>query len=143
MKQISHSQKNYLIEAPLEVLHEQSMEWLEEIEFWKDEIAFFYKLLGLEAKTNPASLKSENAKIVETQIIHISAQELDELKTETESHEKFLSRIMDDPKLNDQLYKNRHRIIFEKYTSLERRIKELKQKLFQLVKTDINETVNK
>ncbi|MBA3706528.1 MAG: hypothetical protein H0W84_11715 [Bacteroidetes bacterium] len=45
MELLANPKSKYLLDAGLEILHEQSIEWLNDIEFWHDEIAFFYSLV--------------------------------------------------------------------------------------------------
>jgi hypothetical protein len=132
-KLLALSKGTYLLEAPFEVLHEESMEWLEEIEFWKDEAAFFYTLIMDRTKTAPL-LKTKQAKEVERHLIYVSAERLDDLKIEVQSHEKFLSRIMDDPHLDEQLYRNRHKVIAKKFHDFEKEFRLMKKKIFILAK---------
>ena len=46
MELLTSPKSTYLLEAGLDVLHEQSIEWLNEIAFWRDETAFFYSLVA-------------------------------------------------------------------------------------------------
>src|SRR3972149_3928524 len=94
-----------------EVLHSESFEWLEEVEFWKDEAGFFYALILEKTKQNPLAFKSKEAKDVEKHLIHVSAEKIDDLKMEIQAHERFLSKLMDNPKLDEELYRSRHKAI--------------------------------
>lgn len=47
---IANPKTNYLLGASLDVLHQESKEWLETIEFWLDEMKFFDKLLKTSRK---------------------------------------------------------------------------------------------
>lgn len=130
MKNITSAKNTFLLEAPLEVLHSQSLEWLEEIEFWKDEAAFFYTLIIEKTKQNPSVFKTKESKDMEKHLIYVSAEKIEDLKMEVVSHERFLSRIMDDPKLDEQLYRARHKAIATKILAFEREFKEMKRKVF-------------
>jgi hypothetical protein len=47
MTQLLESPKtSYLLEGSLEVLHQQTREWLSEMALWKDEIRFFRSLIN-------------------------------------------------------------------------------------------------
>ena len=133
MKQIALSKKTYLLEAPLEILHEESLEWIEEIEFWKNEVAFFLKLLKQKSKQNPSDLKTPEAKGIEKHLIHVSVEKLEELKIEAQSHEQFLVKIMDNPKLDEHIYRLRHKTLSEIFKNFETEFKEMKKEIFQLV----------
>lgn len=47
----------YILNGGDEILHQQSMEWLSEIAFWKDEAAFLYALL-VNKKLMPLHLRT-------------------------------------------------------------------------------------
>lgn len=130
MKQITSAKRVFLLEAPLEVLHSESLEWLEEIEFWKDESAFFYSLIIGKTKQNPSAFTTKESKDIEKHLIYVSAEKLDDLKMEVQAHERFLARIMDNIKLDEQLYRLRHKVIAEKFHSFEAEYKEMKRKIF-------------
>ena len=51
---------------------------------------------------------------------------------EVQGHERFLSKLTENPKLNDQLYRSKHKIITEKIHAFEKEIKEMKKKIFLL-----------
>lgn len=132
MKNLTSPKSSFLLEAPLEVLHSQSQEWLEEVEFWKDEAAFFYALILEKSKQDPASFKSREAKDVEKHLIYISAEKIEDLRMEIQSHERFLSRLLSNPSLDEQLYRSRHKAISEKIHAFEHEFRGMKSKVFLL-----------
>lgn len=121
-----------LLEAPLNALHEQSIEWLEEIEFWRDEVAFFYTLIIEKTKAGLPSMKGPEARAAEKKLIHISTQSLDELKQEVTGHEKFLARIVEHANLDQKLYRDRHQQITTQFTAFEKEFRSLKREIFAL-----------
>ena len=137
MKQITSPKSSFLLEAPLEVLHNESQEWLEEIEFWKDEAAFFYSFIIEKTKLNPSAFITKDAKDIEKHLIYVSAEKLNDLKIEVQEHEKFLYRLIDNVKLDDQLYRSRHKAITEKIHLFENEFKEMKRKIFLNVEKTI------
>ena len=130
---LAPAKSDFLLEAPFEVLHEESVEWLDEIKFWKDECAFFYALIIGKTKESPL-LKTKPAKEVERHLIYISVERLDDIRMEVESHEKFLSRIIDSKRIDEQLYRKRHKAISGKFRAFEKEYKEMKKKIFALAK---------
>ncbi|MBI4947540.1 MAG: hypothetical protein HY840_14200 [Bacteroidetes bacterium] len=130
MKKTSSEKHAFLLEAPLEVLHAESLEWLEEIEFWKDESAFFYTLVIEKTKQNLETFKTKESKDIEKHLVYISAEKLDDLRIEVQAHEQFLARLIGNIKLDDQLYRRRHKAIAEKIHSFESEFKEMKKKVF-------------
>jgi hypothetical protein len=132
MKNLTSPKSTFLLEAPLEVLHSESLEWLEEVEFWKDEAAFFYALIIEKTKQNPSLSATKELKNVEKHLIYVSSEKIDDLKMEVQGHERFLAKLIDNPKLNDQLYRSRHKIITEKIHAFKKEFKEMKKKVFLL-----------
>ena len=130
MKNLTSPKRIFLLEAPLEILHAESLEWLEEVEFWKDEAAFFYALIMEKTKQNPSAFKAKESKDVEKHLVYVSAEKIDDLKMEVQAHERFLARLMDNPKLDEQLYRSRHQTIAEKIKRFEFEFKQMKQKVF-------------
>jgi hypothetical protein len=133
MKQIAPSTSSYLLEAPLEILHRQSIEWLDEIAFWKDEVAFFYKLIGKAEDKKSPKLKTKDAVNVEKHLIRISAETLDELKSEAMLHEQFLAKRKGDVKSDEPAYRSRHRSLATKFHDFENEFKEMKKAIFHMV----------
>ena len=135
MEQLAPAKSSYLLEAPLEILHEESLEWLEEVEFWKDEVAFLYKLIIQKSKERTPLLKTKQAKEAERHLIYISVEKLGDLKIEVDAHEKFLSRVIDNKKFDAELYRSRHKAIAEKFQDFEKEFRDMKKKIFQFART--------
>lgn len=132
MKNLNSPKNSFLLEAPLEVLHSQSLEWLAEVEFWKDEAAFFYKIIIEKTKENPGAFRSKEAKEIEKHLIYVSAEKIDDLRLEIQTHERFLARLVENPKLDEQLYRSRHKAIAQKIHAFEYEFKGMKKKVFLL-----------
>ena len=133
MKIITTPQKNHLLEQPLENLHRESLEWLDEIAFWKDEIAFLYKVIRQKTQKNPSEMKSIKMKELEKQLLHISTEDLDDLKDSIELHERYLSRLMDNIHLDESNFRFKHRRLSLKTTKFRDNFKNLKRKIFALI----------
>lgn len=131
MELLESAKTGFLLEAPLEILHEESMEWLEEIEFWKDEVAFFYKLMITKGERKPPT---KSLLSIQNQIIYFSSEKLDDLKLEIQTHERFLSRMMKAIRQDEGAYRSKHRILSKNVSEFEKQFKEMKKKVFLLVK---------
>jgi hypothetical protein len=124
----------YLLDTRLEILHEQSNEWLNEIAFWRDEVAFFYSLIvNKTLKVIPISAKDNIIKI-ENELIKITGGELDELQEIVERHENFLCHLLETKNANEEIYKEKHRELANKFDQFEKHFKSLKKDVFALVK---------
>lgn len=131
MELLESAKADFLLEAPLEILHEESMEWLEEIEFWKDEVAFFYKLMITKGERKPPT---KNLLSIQNQIIYFSSEKLDDLKIEIQTHERFLARMLKAVRQDESAYRARHETLSKKISDTEKKFREMKRKIFLFVK---------
>lgn len=131
-KQLSSAKRMILLEAPLELVHQQSQEWIEELLFWRDECAFLYTLIR--NSPNSPLLKTRQAKSIEKQLLAISADRLDDMLSEISEHEKFLADVIEGKSKDEDLLRRRHRIISGSMSKLEQDFKKLKRQIFGLVK---------
>lgn len=134
MKLLTPTKKNYLLDAGIEILHEQSNEWLSEIAFWYDEVAFLYSLVVKKTlKSVPLNARSIIEK-TESELTKLTGGELDELKFSIEQHEKFLLSVIERKDItNEELYRDRHHQLTLQMEDFERRFKFLKKDVFKLV----------
>jgi|ERR1035437_3269635 hypothetical protein len=133
MQQIASAKSSFLLDEPLEVLHSESMEWLEELELLKDESVFLHALIIGKAKQNLSVFKAKESKDIEKHLIYVSAEKLDDLKIEVLTHERFLARLMDNMNLDEQLYRRRHKAITEKIHACEKEFKGIFSQLKNLL----------
>ena len=135
MERLTTSQKTtYLLEAGLEVLHAQSNEWLNEIEFWKDESVFFYQLIVNKTSAFVPVIAKDHIEKIENELIKITGGDLDDLKKEVVQHEVFLNDLLESKYLSEESYRKRHELLTFSILKFERRLKELKNEIFKLVK---------
>jgi len=133
--------KDFYLEVPLVVFHQHCLEWMEDIAFWKIEIKFLYKLVHRGMKNDPGVFKSAEAKKVEKQLLHISAQALDEWLREIKDHEKFLNKVLKKPRGQDEdLYRTQHKKLAERFRKFEIEYRRMKKKIFSLSVKDGKKT---
>jgi abortive infection bacteriophage resistance protein len=137
MIQLESPKETWLLEAPIEVLHRESAEWLEEIEFMKDEAAFFYGLIIRRLKTPYDPLNAEELKSIENHLIFISTNMLAMLQDSVVKHERFLTKMMEEAKQDEQSYRQRHLTLAKKIHDFEQEYKDLKRKIFALVEKEV------
>lgn len=121
-----------LIEAPLSVIHQDSLAWLEDIYFLKDECAFLVTLIR--NTRNAPLLKTKPAKAIEKQLVGYAVRRFDDLIAEVQEHEKFLDDILEGKNNDEQLLRRRHKVIAGKVAKLETEFRKLKRQIFGLVK---------
>ncbi|WP_405266822.1 hypothetical protein [Cellulophaga sp. Ld12] len=130
MKELPINHKNVLLlGASLEVLHQESKEWLETISFWSYEAQFFKNLLK-QVKTN----ETRYQQMLQT-LDTIYNQLFKFLKKDIVAHEKNLAQLQElTIGLSDTDYRDEHKKLSESMSLLTQDFKELKMTIFDFVK---------
>ena len=102
----SNVKTEFLLGAGLDVLHFESMEWLETIAFWKDEIKFFDILLrkqvAIDKKERKYADSLKNMDKMHSDLFEFLADDIME-------HERLLARVEKGEKgLADGDYRDKH-----------------------------------
>jgi len=120
-----------LLDEPVEALHQQSINWLNQILFWKDEGSFFNDLIKdhFSAKAGKEELEklSEKLRI-------INAGDIDTLNRDIYMHERFLSEVLREKAVDSVDYRKDHHALMGRYQQLEWKMKMLKRAVFVLMK---------
>ncbi|AIZ43747.1 hypothetical protein M666_11850 [Cellulophaga baltica 18] len=130
MKERPINHKNVLLlGASLEVLHQESKEWLETISFWSYEAQFFKNLLK-QVKTN----ETRYQQMLQT-LDTIYNQLFKFLKKDIVAHEKNLAQLQElTIGFSDTDYRDEHKKLSESMSLLTQDFKELKMTIFDFVK---------
>ncbi|WP_235697988.1 hypothetical protein [Cellulophaga baltica] len=130
MKERPINHKNVLLlGASLEVLHQESKEWLETISFWSYEAQFFKNLLK-QVKTN----ETRYQQMLQT-LDTIYNQLFKFLKKDIVAHEKNLAQLQElSIGFSDTDYRDEHKKLSESMSLLTQDFKELKMTIFDFVK---------
>lgn len=124
----------YLLDPGLESLHKQSVGWISDIAFWRDEAAFLYALeVKKTLKDVPVDAKNKLEKI-ENELVKIAGGELDKLYDEVTAHENFLNTLLESKREDEQSYRDKHLKIAEKIDIFNLRFRMLKAEIFDLVR---------
>lgn len=134
MELLASPKARYLLEAGLDVLHAQTNEWVSEIAFWRDELAFYYVLMLDKTNQWVPENKSSDLNAIENEIVSLSGSDLDELQKAVLEHEKFLNDLLDNHPENEQVYRTKHRQLAVQVIQFEKRFKYLKKSVFALFK---------
>ena len=124
----------FLLEAPLEILHQESMEWLNTIDFWKDEITFLNHLLTGKTSLFPNLKNSIDGKVILNYLQNVSSDTLSDIKLNVQAHEGYLAKLLSDDKLSQEAYRSKHKNVLQKMRNFEKELKEIKFKVFDFVK---------
>ncbi|MDG1729463.1 MAG: hypothetical protein P8K68_07675 [Algibacter sp.] len=129
---ISNPKAKLLLGAALDILHFESREWLDTIEFLKDEIRFFENLL--KQKESEESNKQEFTKLLKNlDKIHIDF--LEDLEDDIIQHESTLSKIVKGEKgLSDAVYRDKHSQLAKRMNTFTENFKTFKKIIFDHAK---------
>jgi len=129
MELLNYPKNEYLLDASLDSLHTQSQEWLKTLEFWSDEMSFFYKLLH--SRESREAFPALDLAAIDKVLIKINSEELDSLRQGVISHERLLSSILKSTSVaEEQVYRETHRRLHEEMFRLERTIRSVKKEVF-------------
>ena len=131
----SNPKAKLLLGAGLDVLHFESQEWLDMINFWKDEVRFFENLLKrIEYSSDSEQNYSEMLKSLDR--IHVDLFEA--IEDDILEHEKLLSRLEKGEKgLADADYREKHRFLTARMDTFGNDFKTFKKVVFQFVKKSL------
>lgn len=138
MKILTSPKSVHLLNTGIEVLHSQSNEWLSEIAFWRDEVAFYYSLIIEKAMISVPINAKEELKEIEKELVKITSGELNDLQNSVNQHEKLLSDLLENNSEDEEDYREKHRLLEMKFSEMERRFKTLKKEIFELIKLSKN-----
>ncbi|HEY0742728.1 MAG TPA: hypothetical protein VGD40_14765 [Chryseosolibacter sp.] len=133
MELLRSSRTEYLLEAPLESLHAESLEWLNELSFWRDEMTFFYHMLR--HKQFGKSFPNEELANIEKELVRLNGEELDKVETSVTSHERLLGSVYKTASMaEEQVYREAHKRALGEILALHNAIRKFKKKLFSFIK---------
>lgn len=133
MELLTYPKTEYLLEASLESLHQESQEWLKEIAFWSDEMSFFFTLLH--RKEVREVFPSKELVTLEKELIRIHGDKLDTARSLVQSHERTLASVLKTTSLQDEeSYRNAHRKLLIEIYDLQSLIKNFKKAVFDFAR---------
>lgn len=129
METLAYPDTNYLPDVNMDSLHAESQKWLKEIDFWKDEMSFFYKLLH--KKNILTGFPSEQLATIDQEIIRVNSDKLDKTRKEIHEHEQLLASLVKTPSLQDkETYVLAHQRLLVEMLTVSTMITELKKTVF-------------
>lgn len=122
----------YLLGAGLDVLHFESREWFDTIDFWKDEIRFFDDLLKKKEGSDKNNPEYEN---MLKNLDNIQSDLFDDLKEGVVEHEQLLSKIeLGEKGLSDNDYREKHHHLLSRMNRFEHDFNTFKKIVFDYAK---------
>lgn len=132
MELLTNSKTEYLLDVPLEALHAETLAWLKELDFWADEMSFFYKLLHHNKFSNP--VPSEQVADIDKELIKLNGEALDRIRVDVAGHERMLASLFNPPSVADErAYRENHRKLSVDMYILHDEIRKVKRNIFSFV----------
>ena len=135
MERLTPATSQFLLNAGIEDLHQQSNEWLSELAFWRDEVAFLYALIVKKTLTVLPIADKDKLDLIEAELVRITGGELDDLYDEVSMHAYYLSQMIESKKEDQESYREKHFILNKKFIAFTKKFKAIKLSIFQLVKS--------
>lgn len=132
MELLTNPGTEYLLSASLGQLHRESQEWIKEVDFWKDEMSFFYKVLH--SKISSKSFPGEALASMEKKLVQINADILDKMTDALRSHEQSLAVVVKTTSLQDEeSYREKHKSLLTQMRDAYQLIRSLKKDVFSFM----------
>jgi hypothetical protein len=132
MELLINPQSSYLLQADLDSLQAESKSWLEEIEFWQDELAFFFKLLH--SKLSSTSYPAPDIAEFDKLLVRINTDNVDNLKVQVLQHERDLATVLQATSMSEQeKYRTTHRELHGKMVETHAVIRKFKREVYMFV----------
>lgn len=123
----------YLLQADLASLHKESQSWLSEIEFWEDELAFFYTLLH--SKLSRQAYPTEEIASLDKRLVSINSDMLGTIKEQALNHERFLALVMQTTSMQEESnYRDVHQELHVKMIDVHAAIKNFKKEVYASIR---------
>jgi nitroreductase len=130
MELLAATKQKYLLEAGVEILHQESLSWLSTLLFWEDETTFYKDLLH--QKLSPY-ITDKAREEVSRLISGIDSNALHTFTTEVRHHEQALKSLLI---LGEELggYREAHKKLMNRFHELELHMKQVRINMFGLAK---------
>lgn len=132
MELLPKVKSGYLLNSSLKSLHLECREWLNEIEFLKNEVAFFYKLIYI--KEFQQDLPINQVINVENKLVYLYHDQLDKIKEELLNHEQYLAQFYKNhPQPDEENYRAKHRQLQKELKKISAHNRKIKEDIYTLV----------
>ena len=132
MKNLITENTSYLLGESLEELHDQTLEWLKELDFIEEEISFLYHILKKE-RVN-LQLPTIEVANLEKEYVTFHAERVNTLRKECRQHEINLSILLRvRARTTDHEFRIAHEKIHKDFADVRDRYRSIKRELFRQV----------
>ena len=133
MKLLTLPVSEHLLDIGVEELHKQSVDWLSKINFWLDEMDFFYRLIADKKKNIVPIVVQNTIWHVEKKLMKLSGTEILEIQNTVTKHEQELNLIMMNKMNEEEIFREFHFELNLKIKTFEKQYIHLKKEVFELI----------
>ncbi|MBA9079220.1 hypothetical protein [Rufibacter quisquiliarum] len=127
-----HQPTPALLETSISHLHQESKNWVQEIELWRNEFSFFQKLLESIAPKAHAVEDKKQIDHFQHLITYFQGELLDQFAHDVRLHENYLQKLgREDSSFQDQPYREQHQKQKEQLAAFALDYRQYRQELFQ------------
>jgi nitroreductase len=130
MELLIKAKEKYLLEAGIEVLHQECSSWLNTILFWEDECAFYADFLN--NKLFEIVIQNDKKNIIAL-LDNMIGKRLSDFKTRVDLHEKNLAAVLRSDS-NVKGYREQHKLLSQDFLEFESEMILFKEGVFELFK---------
>lgn len=129
MELLTYPRTDYLLDATLATLHTESVAWLSELDFWCDEMTFLYRLIHHRKLSK--SLPIAEVAAFDMELVRLNGEVIESLRSDITSHERLLaSACTSNSAVEQQVYREAHRVLLGEMHNLQTLIRGFKRKAF-------------
>ena len=137
MISVLSSTGKYILEPSLMDMHHGSLEWLSASVLWKQEVAFFQKLLDSYASKGTSADEKKKISHFQNVITYYGGELIDTLRKKIKTHEHKLADMLQALKGSDKEYYEEHGELMEELSAFMKTFNSFKSEFFAFIEKKI------
>jgi hypothetical protein len=123
----------YILEPSLMDMHQSSLEWLSTTVLWKQEVAFFQKLLDSYVAKGTSTDEKKKVSHFQNLITYYGGELIDSLRKKIKLHEHKLANMMQELKGSDKEYYDEHGELLDELSAFMKTFNSFKSEFFAFI----------
>jgi hypothetical protein len=133
MISVLSSTGKYILEPRLMDMHHSSLEWLSTTVLWKQEVAFFQKLLDSYVAKGTSTDEKKKVSHFQNLITYYGGELIDSLRKKIKLHEHKLANMMQELKGSDKEYYDEHGELLDELSAFMKTFNSFKSEFFAFI----------
>ena len=133
MISVLSSTGKYILEPSLMDMHHGSLEWLSTTVLWKQEVAFFQKLLDSYVSKGTSTDEKKKISHFQNLITYYGGELIDTLRKKIKHHEHKLADMLQELKGSDKEYYDEHGELMEELSAFMKTFNSFKSEFFSFI----------